>query len=102
MSRVVLGEAVLGFPVHGQKGGVAVHHPSKVDAVPNCMGQANNFRILIEVLLGSDNSRQKQGSVYRRDFGGAPSRAGRGIDEVIVPAVLVYRLFAIEVKRREY
>src|SRR5260370_24618392 len=101
MIPVILRETVFWFPVNGQDCWVAVHHLFKIDAIPNSMGQANDFRILIEILLGADNPRQKEGRVYGRDFGGAPSRARRGIDEVIIPAVFVYCLLGVVAKRGE-
>src|SRR5260370_35943289 len=102
MIPVVPGETVLGLPVHGQKGWMAVHHPSKVDAVPDPTGQAANFGIAMEILLGGDYPRQEQGRVYRRDFGSPSASAGRGIYEVIEPAMLVQRLLAVKAKGGQY
>ena len=78
---------------------MTIEHPAKVDAPVDPLSESRDFLIVAKALAHSENARQQQCRIYRRDFAVPTALACLRIEPVIEPTALVKRASVEEPQR---
>jgi len=93
---MILREALLGMPAHGESG-LPIRHPGPVDALVNLRGQRLGRRAF-EILAHREDAVHEERGIDRGHFAFADALAGGVVHPVVEEAVFLWHLFPEELQ----